>query len=103
MSCGSDSTVLIVIRGNSGSGKTSLAHGVRRRLGGRIAIVSQDMLRRDILWEHESPTGAAIGLIDTMVRYALDHGYHVIVEGILGARSNGAMFGKLVDDHVGRS
>jgi predicted kinase len=100
---GDHETVLIVLRGNSASGKSSLARTIRQRVGRGIAIVSQDMIRRDILWEHESPTGASPGLIDVATRYALDHGYHVIVEGILGARRHGEMLGNLVADHAGQS
>lgn len=96
-------TVLVVLRGNSASGKTSLAQAVRQRAGRGVAIVSQDVVRRDIVWEHESPTGVNIGLIDIMVRHLLDAGYHVILEGILNARSNGEMIGQLVDDHRGRT
>ena len=103
MKVGHHETVLMVLRGNSASGKTSLAHAIRQRVGRGVAIVSQDMIRRDILWEHESPTGASPGLIDVTTRYALDQGYHVIVEGILGSRRHGEMFRKLVADHAGRS
>jgi predicted kinase len=101
MKAGHHETVLIVLRGNSASGKTSLARTIRHRVGRGVAIVSQDMIRRDILWEHETPTGANIGLIDVTVRYALDHGYHVIVEGILKSHAYGDMLTGLVADHAG--
>lgn len=99
---GTPQTVLIVLRGNSASGKTSLAHSVRWRVGRGVAIVSQDVVRRDILWEHETPTGANIGMIEVMARYALDNGYHVIVEGILKAHAYGEMLDRLAD-HRGRT
>ena len=60
-----------------------MAAGIRSRHGHGIAIVGQDNLRRVVLREHDVPGGANIGLIDMVARYALDHGYHVIVEGIL--------------------
>lgn len=100
---GHQGTVLIVLRGNSASGKTSLAHSIRQGVGRGLAIVSQDLIRRDILWEHESPTGANIGLIDVTARYALQHGYHVIVEGMLKSHAYGEMLGNLVKDHAGKS
>jgi hypothetical protein len=41
-------TQLIVLRGNSGSGKTSVARALRQAYGRRgLALVSQDVLRRD--------------------------------------------------------
>jgi predicted kinase len=100
---GNQETVLIVLRGNSASGKSSLAHTIRRRVGRGVAIVSQDMIRRDILWEHETPTGANISLIDLTSRYALDRGYHVIVEGILKSHAYGQMLAALVAAHAGQS
>ena len=100
---GAPETVLVMIRGNSASGKTSLAHAVRRQTGRGVAIVSQDVVRRDILWEHETPTGVNIGLMHQMTRYALDHGYHVILEGILKAHAYGDMLADLIRDHRGRT
>jgi predicted kinase len=82
-SAGTESTKLIVLRGNSASGKTSVATRIRNRYGRGIAIVSQDNLRRTVLGERDMPDGANIGLIDTVARYALNHGFHAIVEGIL--------------------
>ncbi|MGP3980870.1 hypothetical protein [Streptomyces sp. KR80] len=38
-----------------------------------------------------------------MARYALDHGYHVIIEGILYADRYGSMLQALRDDHLGQT
>ena len=100
---GSASTLLCVLRGNSGSGKTSIATGIRSRYGRGVALVGQDNMRRTVLREHDVPHGANIGLIDTVARYALDHGFHVIVEGILYADRYGSMLEALSRDHRGKS
>ena len=101
---GSESTRLIILRGNSASGKTSAAWEIRRRFHHRhLAIVSQDVLRRDILRVKDEPGNPAIGLIDLTARYALDHGFHVIVEGIMGSHSHADMLTRLVRDHAGES
>jgi predicted kinase len=100
---GSEATRLIVLRGNSGSGKTTVAEQVRVRWGRGVALVSQDNIRRTIMREKDVPGGANIGLIDAVARYALDHGYHVIVEGILDSVHYGAMLRALRDDHAGQS
>jgi hypothetical protein len=50
-----------------------------------------------------SPGGANIGLIDTVARYALDHGFHVILDGILDSRRYAAMLDALRRDHRGIS
>jgi hypothetical protein len=89
------------LRGNSASGKSSVAAGVRQRYGRGIAIVGQDNLRRIVLREHDKPNAANIGLIDLTARYALDYGFHVIVEGILYAAHYGEMLTALCADHLG--
>lgn len=88
---GSKQTRRIVLRGNSGSGKSSIAAGIRSRYGRSIALVGQDNLRRTVLRERDTPDGANIGLTGTVARYSLDHGFHVIVEGILPAAHYGTM------------
>ncbi|WP_031064676.1 kinase [Streptomyces sp. NRRL WC-3742] len=98
---GSSQTRLVVVRGNSASGKSSVAAGIRDRFGRGLAVVAQDNLRRTVLRERDRPGATNIGLIDTVARYSLDHGYHVVVEGILYAEHYGAMLEHLVDDHLG--
>ncbi|MFI0778555.1 kinase [Streptomyces sp. NPDC021212] len=103
MLTGSLTTRLILLRGNSASGKSSVAAELRARYGRGLALVGQDTLRRDVLRERDVPDGANIGLIDTVARYALDHGYHVVVEGILYASHYGTMLDALRHDHRGRT
>jgi predicted kinase len=103
MTVGSDQTRLIVLRGNSGSGKSTVATAVRAACGPGVAWVSQDILRRVILQEKDRPGGVNIGLIDQVARYALDNGYHVILDGILYADRYGAMLAGLNRDHAGLS
>ena len=98
---GSEGTRLVVLRGNSASGKSSVAAEVRRRYGRGISIVGQDNLRRVVLREHDRPNAANIGLIGLTARYALDHGFHVIVEGILYASHYAAMLAALIAAHRG--
>jgi hypothetical protein len=96
-----DFTRLITLRGNSASGKSTVAAEIRARYGRGLAIVAQDNFRRVILREHDVPGAASIGLIDLTARYALDHGYHVIIEGIMYADRYGPMLTRLHADHVG--
>ena len=95
---------LIVIRGNSASGKSAVAAEIRDRHGRRgLAIVGQDNLRRVVLRERDVPGGANIDLIDRTVRFALTRGYHTIVGGIFNADHYGAMLTALISDHPGRA
>jgi chloramphenicol 3-O-phosphotransferase len=98
---GGEPARLIVLRGNSGSGKSSVAAQIRARYGRGIALVGQDNLRRVILRERDVPGAANIGLIDTVARYALQHGFHVIIDGILYADHYAAMLDGLRRDHPG--
>jgi 8-oxo-dGTP pyrophosphatase MutT (NUDIX family) len=67
-----DKPRLIVIRGNSASGKSTIAAEIRARHGTRdLAIVSQDNLRRVVLRERDRPGGANIALIDMTARHAI--------------------------------
>jgi hypothetical protein len=96
---------LVIIRGNSGSGKTSTARDLRRRYGRGCALVEQDYLRRVVLREHGSnrtPT-VAPAFITTVVRAALDSGYHVVLEGILHTGSYGGPLRQLMAGHAGPS
>jgi predicted kinase len=98
---GSDRTRLIVLRGNSASGKTTTAMALRLRMGRETALVQQDVMRRVILKEHDVPGGINIDLIELTTRFALDRGYDVILEGILSAARYGEMLRGLLDDHLG--
>ncbi|WP_307827818.1 kinase [Planomonospora sp. ID82291] len=78
-----------------------MARAVRQAYGRGLALVGQDVIRREVLRERDRPGGVNIGLIDTIVRYSLDHGYHVLLEGILYADRYGDMLQSLRDDHRG--
>lgn len=100
---GSPGTSLIVLRGNSGAGKSAIARLVRDAYGRGCALVEQDYLRRVVLRERDVPGGAAPGLVSLTARYALDAGYHVICEGIMSGSRYAPMLGELLADHRGRS
>ena len=68
-----------------------------------VGKVGQDNLRRTVLRERDAPGGAYIGLVDTVARYALDHGYVVIIEGIFYAAHCADMLTALREDHRGGS
>ena len=94
---------LIVLRGNSASGKSTVAARIRALHGRGIAIVGQDNLRRIVLRERDIPGGANIALIEQVAQFALDSGYHTIVEGILYSAHYGPMLQRLADSHPASS
>lgn len=101
---GSPSTRLIVIRGSSGSGKSALAAALRASRPERtVALIGQDVMRRSILGTGDDAGGHATALIDLTVRFALDRGFDVIVEGILNADWYRETLVRLLIDHQGTS
>ncbi|MGP3751034.1 M15 family metallopeptidase [Streptomyces sp. IBSNAI001] len=100
---GRPDTRLVVIRGNSASGKSSVAQDLRDHYGRGVAIVSQDVIRRNVLREHDTPGGANITLLGRIARHALAAGFHVVLEGILYADRYSHMITSLVRDHRGIS
>jgi hypothetical protein len=70
---------------------------------GRVGKVSQDLIRRIILGERDRPGAPNIGLVDQVARYSLDHGYHVVLDGIFYADRYEPMLAALNRDHRGLS
>jgi predicted kinase len=94
---------LIVVRGNSGSGKSSIVEGIRQAHGHGVAWIEQDYVRRIIFQELDQPDGANVQVIRQIARQALDRGYHAVVEGIMPKIRYGDMLAQLRDDHAGPS
>jgi hypothetical protein len=65
--------------------------------------VSLDNLRRIVLREHDRPQAANIGLIGLTCRYALGHGFHTVLEGILYSAHYGEMLAGLREEYGDRS
>ena len=77
---------LIIIRGNSGSGKTSVAKELQRRLGRNTLVISQDTVRREMLWVNDGGNSPAIMLLCELLKYGYDHNEITILEGILNSK-----------------
>ena len=92
---------LIILRGNSGCGKTSTARLLQHQLGYGTMLVSQDVVRREMLRVKDSEGNPAIQLIYDLCMYGNKVGYTVILEGILSNKKYGAMLRRLLDDFQG--
>jgi uridine kinase len=78
---------LIILRGNSGSGKTTVARMLQDQLSGRVMLLSQDMLRREILRVKEDSKHPTAELLQVMTRFGWSNGFEtVIIEGIWGRK-----------------
>ncbi|WP_309103802.1 AAA family ATPase [Microbacterium sp.] len=100
---GSASTRLIVLRGDSGSGKTTTAEALRSHLGPKTALIHQDYFRRELLagGDKLSRAADAAALVDAAARQSLDLGYDVILDGIFNLRDYAARLEQLWRDHRG--
>ncbi|QOD86737.1 kinase [Weissella viridescens] len=74
---------IIVLRGNSASGKTSLARVLKAAHPQTTFLIAQDTIKRELLLEHEGPHSLTPKLIVTLLDWALDHQLDIILEGIL--------------------
>ncbi|WP_029259228.1 MULTISPECIES: AAA family ATPase [unclassified Microbacterium] len=100
---GSGSTRLVILRGGAASGKTTTARALRPALGQRVAVISQDHFRRELLHDPNRlrRSRAASILIVGAARQALDLGYDVILDGIFNLRDYAEAFESLYLDHRG--
>lgn len=89
---------IIIIRGNSGSGKSTVAARVRDALGERTMFLQQDVLRRGILKARDKAGNPVIGLIKELALYGKRNGYDVVLEGILAERKYGDMLRGLLSE-----
>ena len=76
---------LVILRGNSGSGKTTVAKELQGILGDNTMLISQDMVRREILKVSDGKDTKALPLLKQLLRYGYDHSEVVILEGIMVA------------------
>lgn len=76
---------LIIIRGNSGSGKTTIAKELQQKFGHNTMLISQDVVRRDILKVKDGCDTKALPLMKELLIYGKNHCDIVILEGILYA------------------
>ena len=76
---------LIILRGNSGSGKTTITKELQRHFGTNTMLISQDVIRRDMLWVKDGEGTEAIPLMKELLAYGIKHSDIVILEGIMYA------------------
>lgn len=77
---------IIIIRGNSGSGKTTVANKLCEYLGSDCMLLSQDVIRRGILHTKDGENSTAIDLLKELVIFGKEHSNMIILEGILNSR-----------------
>ena len=99
---------LIIIRGNSGSGKTTVANALRSAMRekfgkGGTMLVSQDAIRIDILDVKDTSDNDSIALIYDICMYGMKLKKNVILEGILDRWKYGEILLKLISEWQGQT
>ena len=83
MVCLNNMNKLIILRGNSGSGKTTIAKELQRKIGSNTLLISQDVIRREMLMVKDGPDTMALPMLKELLVYGKNHCETVILEGIL--------------------
>ncbi|MDE7210783.1 MAG: uridine kinase [Lachnospiraceae bacterium] len=87
---------LIIIRGNSGSGKSSVAKRLQREFGRNTLLIPQDVVRRDMLWAEDGYDTAALPLLADLLQYGYQNSKVTILEGILYSKYYSPLFERAV-------
>jgi len=86
---------LIIIRGNSGSGKSTVASRLRHAMGYETMLIPQDIIRREIVRVADEMNNPAIQLMQDIAIYGNRLDYDVIIEGILNTDKYARMLKEL--------
>ncbi|HDR7624547.1 TPA: kinase [Bacillus mycoides] len=89
-------TILIIIRGNSGSGKSTVARQLKLLLKDAL-LVPQDVVRRDMLRVKDDVGNLSVELIKQIALYGMNKVNYVIVEGILSNSKYKTMLTELIN------
>jgi adenylate kinase family enzyme len=88
---------LIILRGNSGSGKTATGKALQRKFGHGTMLISQDVVRREMLFVKDGPNAEASNLLLELALYGKNNCNIVILEGILNSKWYKDLFENLLD------
>lgn len=76
---------IVIIRGNSGSGKTTVANKLCDELGAECMLLSQDIIRREILHTNDGKNSIAVDLLKKLIMFGKEYNSIIILEGILNS------------------
>jgi predicted kinase len=91
---------LIILRGNSGSGKTMAAKALQQRFGPNTMLISHDMVRMQILHVGgKEGIQKSLPLMSVLLRYGRQHSEITILEGILDSEEYRPLFEACVSEY----
>lgn len=74
--------MLVVLRGNSGSGKSTVSRMLQQELGWPTAVLEQDYFCRVVFDEPDQKRRAHADLLEASGAHCLQQGHHVVLDGI---------------------
>ena len=91
---------LIIIRGNSGSGKTSVAKALQTKFGPNTMLISHDMIRMQILhvWGNDGIEKSE-SLMINLLKYGRENSEITILEGILNSKEYNLLYETAVKEY----
>lgn len=91
---------LIILRGNSGSGKTTVAKMLQEKFGPNTMLISHDMVRMQILhvWGKEG-IRKSLPLMTELLRYGRRNSEITILEGILPYKEYEPLFQAALEEY----
>lgn len=96
--------VFVLIRGNSGTGKTTLAKKLQAHFGcQQCLLLQQDILRREVLHADDHEGTLAVDMIEILAEFGFKHYSIIILEGILRKDVYGKMLEKLCREFRGKT
>lgn len=96
-------TTLIILRGNSGSGKTTIAKRLQNHFGEGTLLVSQDTVRREMLMVRDQEGNISQDLIRQITEYGKGKCKFVILEGIFVKQRYKEMLEDLIHFYEGNA
>ena len=87
---------LVILRGNSGSGKTSVAKDLQKKFGRNTMRISHDMIRMEMLFAKDKE---ALPLITSLLKYGRKNSEITILEGILDSEQYRPLFETAVSEY----
>lgn len=87
---------LIILRGNSGSGKTSVSKELQKKFGRNTMLISHDMIRMEMLFAKDEE---ALPLITSLLKYGRKNSEITILEGILDSEQYRPLFETAVSEY----
>ena len=88
---------LILLRGTSGSGKSTVARALQQHFGRNTLLIPQDTVRREMLYARDLPDGPTAPLMTEIARWGASNCPVTIVEGILYSERYDGLFRALAE------